>query len=168
MTDDLTPAAVANTACGAVAVIGAPNAGKSTLVNALVGQKVAIVSAKAQTTRARLMGIALAENRRDKASRSSWPTLPAFSSRAAGSTAPWSPPRGRAPARPTRSCWSSTRARRRLDDLEPIIESLRSRPERKLLVLNKVDQCVKEKLLVLAQALRRNERCSTRSSSSRR
>ncbi|MBA3834316.1 MAG: GTPase Era [Sphingomonas sp.] len=47
---------------GFVAVIGAPNAGKSTLVNALVGQKVAIVSAKAQTTRARLMGIALAES----------------------------------------------------------------------------------------------------------
>jgi len=42
-----------------VAVIGAPNAGKSTLVNALVEQKVAIVSAKAQTTRARLMGIAI-------------------------------------------------------------------------------------------------------------
>src|SRR5690348_10627894 len=44
---------------GFVAVIGAPNAGKSTLVNALVGQKVAIVSAKPQTTRARLMGIAI-------------------------------------------------------------------------------------------------------------
>jgi GTP-binding protein Era len=52
MTDDVTRA-------GFVAVIGAPNAGKSTLVNALVGQKVAIVSAKAQTTRARLMGIAI-------------------------------------------------------------------------------------------------------------
>src|SRR5437868_4835865 len=46
---------------GFVAVIGAPNAGKSTLVNALVGQKVAIVSPKAQTTRARLMGIAIHE-----------------------------------------------------------------------------------------------------------
>jgi GTPase len=44
---------------GFVAVIGAPNAGKSTLVNAIVGQKVAIVSPKAQTTRARLMGIAI-------------------------------------------------------------------------------------------------------------
>ena len=44
---------------GFVAVIGAPNAGKSTLVNGLVGQKVAIVSPKAQTTRARLMGIAI-------------------------------------------------------------------------------------------------------------
>ena len=47
------------TRAGFVAVIGAPNAGKSTLVNALVGQKVAIVSAKAQTTRAQLMGIAI-------------------------------------------------------------------------------------------------------------
>ncbi|HYG30228.1 MAG TPA: GTPase Era [Allosphingosinicella sp.] len=45
--------------CGLVAVVGAPNAGKSTLVNALVGQKVAIVSAKAQTTRTRIMGIAI-------------------------------------------------------------------------------------------------------------
>ena len=50
------------TRAGFVAVIGAPNAGKSTLVNALVGQKVAIVSPKAQTTRARLMGIAIAED----------------------------------------------------------------------------------------------------------
>ena len=45
--------------CGLVAILGAPNAGKSTLVNALVGEKVAIVSPKAQTTRARLMGIAI-------------------------------------------------------------------------------------------------------------
>ncbi|MEQ1689513.1 MAG: GTPase Era, partial [Sphingopyxis sp.] len=45
--------------CGFVAVVGAPNAGKSTLVNTLVGQKVAITSAKAQTTRTRLMGIAI-------------------------------------------------------------------------------------------------------------
>jgi GTPase len=44
---------------GFVAAVGAPNAGKSTLVNALVGQKVAIVSAKAQTTRSRVMGIAI-------------------------------------------------------------------------------------------------------------
>jgi GTP-binding protein Era len=50
------------TRAGFVAVIGAPNAGKSTLVNALVGQKVAIVSPKAQTTRARLMGIAIHDN----------------------------------------------------------------------------------------------------------
>ncbi len=52
------------TRCGVVAVIGAPNAGKSTLVNQLVGQKVAITSAKAQTTRARMLGIALHERTR--------------------------------------------------------------------------------------------------------
>ena len=49
-----------NKKCGHVAVIGAPNAGISTLVNAFVGQKVAIVSPKAQTTRTRMLGVALA------------------------------------------------------------------------------------------------------------
>lgn len=45
--------------CGFVAVLGAPNAGKSTLVNALVGTKVTIVSPKVQTTRTRVRGVAL-------------------------------------------------------------------------------------------------------------
>jgi GTP-binding protein Era len=46
--------------CGFCAIIGAPNAGKSTLINALVGSKVAIVSPKVQTTRMPVRGIALA------------------------------------------------------------------------------------------------------------
>ena len=46
-----------NTKCGFVAIMGAPNAGKSTLVNSLVGSKVSIVTHKVQTTRTRVMGI---------------------------------------------------------------------------------------------------------------
>jgi GTP-binding protein Era len=48
-----------STRCGFVAIIGAPNAGKSTLVNALVGSKVAIVSPKVQTTRMNVRGVAM-------------------------------------------------------------------------------------------------------------
>ena len=50
---------MSGTRAGVVAVVGAPNAGKSTLVNALVGAKVSIVSRKVQTTRTRIMGIAM-------------------------------------------------------------------------------------------------------------
>ena len=51
----------AATRAGFVAVVGAPNAGKSTLVNGLVGSKVSIVSPKVQTTRMRVIGIAMAD-----------------------------------------------------------------------------------------------------------
>ena len=59
LTDQVAPPA---TACGFVALIGAPNVGKSTLVNALVGSKVTIVSRKVQTTRALIRGIVVENN----------------------------------------------------------------------------------------------------------
>ena len=136
------------TRCGIVAVIGAPNAGKSTLVNALVGQKVAITSAKAQTTRARLLGIALEEE--TQVILADTPGIFA--------------PRRRLDRAMVSAAWEGAEAadavvlvvdsiKQRRHELEPLLESLASRPERKLLVLNKVDAAKKETLLELAQDL---------------
>ena len=134
--------------CGLVAVIGAPNAGKSTLVNALVGQKVAIVSAKAQTTRARLLGIAL----HDQTQMILVDTPGIFA------------PKRRLDRAMVSAAWEGTEAadavllmvdpiKQRRHELEPLLEALANRPERKILVLNKVDIARKEPLLALAQEL---------------
>jgi GTP-binding protein Era len=136
------------TRCGIVAVLGAPNAGKSTLVNALVGQKVAIVSAKAQTTRARLLGIAL----EDQTQIILADTPGIFA------------PKRRLDRAMVSAAWEGAEAadaivlvidavKQRRHELEPLLESLAHRAERKLLVLNKVDAAVKESLLELAQNL---------------
>ena len=82
---------VSETRCGFVAIIGAPNAGKSTLINALVGAKVSIVSRKAQTTRATVRGIVMKARHRSSSS-----TRPACSRRSGGSIGRWSPPPGAA------------------------------------------------------------------------
>lgn len=139
------------TKCGVVAVIGAPNAGKSTLVNHLVGQKVAITSAKAQTTRARMLGIAL----HDDVQMILVDTPGIFA------------PKRRLDRAMVSAAWEGAESadavlllvdpiKQRRHELEPLLEALANRPERKILVLNKVDRAKKEKLLELAQEL--NER----------
>jgi GTP-binding protein Era len=138
--------------CGLVAVLGAPNAGKSTLVNALVGQKVAIVSAKAQTTRARLMGIALAKSDEAETQIILADTPGIFA------------PKRRLDRAMVAAAWEGAQEadaillvvdarKKKREYLASILESLQGRPERKILVLNKVDETAKEPLLVTAQEL---------------
>ena len=134
--------------CGLVAVLGAPNAGKSTLVNALVGQKVAIVSPKAQTTRTRLMGVAIAGDSQLLLVDTPGIFAPKRRLDRAMVSAAWD---GAAEADAILLVVDGRK--KRLDYLEPILASLQGRPERKILVLNKVDEVAKEPLLVSAQAL---------------
>lgn len=137
-----------STKCGVVAVIGAPNAGKSTLVNALVGQKVAIVSAKAQTTRARLLGIALENETQIILADTPGIFAPKRRLDRAMVSAAWE---GAQEADAILLVVDSIKLRRH--ELEPLLETLKSRPERKFLVLNKVDATAKEPLLALAEKL---------------
>ena len=134
--------------CGLVAVIGAPNAGKSTLVNALVGQKVAIVSPKAQTTRSRLMGIAL----EGEAQMLLVDTPGIFA------------PSRRLDRAMVKAAWEGAEDADRLvlvidssvklgSKAEQVIAGLEGRREPLVLVLNKVDLANKAELLGLAQSL---------------
>ena len=136
------------TYCGIAAIIGAPNAGKSTLVNALVGQKVAITSAKAQTTRARLLGIALEGEAQVILADTPGIFAPRRRLDRAMVSAEWE---GAEAADAVVLVVDSIKQRRH--ELEPLLEALSHRPERKLLVLNKVDAARKETLLELAQDL---------------
>ncbi|QGN53730.1 GTPase Era [Novosphingobium sp. Gsoil 351] len=134
--------------CGLIAILGAPNAGKSTLVNALVGQKVAAVSAKAQTTRARLLGIAI--DGRTQMILADTPGIFAPKRRLdrAMVAAAWE---GASEADAILLVVDAVKLRRH--ELTPIVEALKGRKERKLLALNKVDASAKEPLLKLAEEL---------------
>lgn len=136
------------TRCGLVAVVGAPNAGKSTLVNALVGQKVAITSPKAQTTRTRLLGVAL-----EGETQIMLVDTPGIFQ-----------PRRRLDRAMVQAAWGGTQdadlialvidAKAGLGPkVEIILEALKGRKEPKMLILNKVDISAKEKLLVHARRL---------------
>jgi GTP-binding protein Era len=137
-----------STRAGFVAVIGAPNAGKSTLVNSLVGQKVAIVSPKAQTTRARLMGIAIA----DQVQILLVDTPGIFE------------PKRRLDRAMVAAAWTGAQdadlillvidcAARISAEVERIMASLEAREHPLILVLNKIDLVDKSSLLALAATL---------------
>jgi GTP-binding protein Era len=134
--------------CGLVAVLGAPNAGKSTLVNALVGQKVAIVSPKAQTTRARLMGVAI-----EGETQLLLVDTPGIFE-----------PKRRLDRAMVSAAWGGTEGADVIalvvdakgglgPKVIPIAESIASRSEPKYLILNKVDLADKAKLLLHAEKL---------------
>ena len=133
------------TQCGFVALIGAPNAGKSTLLNALVGSKVSIISHKVQTTRALIRGITI----QDRSQLIFVDTPGIFS------------PRRRLDRAMVTTAWSGAHeadlvgviidARKGLDEeAEDILRRLGDVKAPKLMVLNKIDAVAKEALLTLA------------------
>jgi GTP-binding protein Era len=148
MTDDAPEAAVPSaTRCGFVALIGAPNVGKSTLVNALVGSKVTIVSRKVQTTRALIRGIVIENNAQIILVDTPGIFLPKRRlDRAMVSTA-WSG------AHDADLVCVLLDAKSGIDDqADAILTKLATVQHQKILVLNKIDLVPREKLLALARA----------------
>lgn len=129
-----------------VALIGAPNVGKSTLVNALVGTKVTIVSPKVQTTRTLVRGIAI-----EGAAQLVFVDTPGIFA-----------PRRRLDRAMVTSAWTGAHdadmvalmvdAKRGLDESEAILGKLKDIGRPKVLILNKVDLVVKPALLALTEA----------------
>jgi GTP-binding protein Era len=148
--DDGAGAAVAApgaaTRCGFVALIGAPNVGKSTLVNALVGSKVTIVSRKVQTTRALIRGIVIENNAQIILVDTPGIFLPKRRlDRAMVSTA-WSG------AHDADLVCVLIDAKSGIDDeADAILTRLETVKHDKILVLNKIDLVPREKLLTLAK-----------------
>jgi GTP-binding protein Era len=134
------------TRCGFIALIGAPNAGKSTLINALVGSKVAIVTPKVQTTRTLLRGIAM----EGQAQLVFLDTPGIFA------------PRRRLDRAMVTTAWTGAHDADIVavlidvkaglnDDAEALLKKLEEVRQPKVLILNKVDLVEKERLLALAQ-----------------
>ncbi|MCP4330831.1 MAG: GTPase Era [Alphaproteobacteria bacterium] len=139
--------------CGYVALVGAPNTGKSTLLNALVGSKVSIVSPKVQTTRSRVLGISIIEQ-----SQVIFVDTPGIFE-----------PRRRLDRAMVRAAWQSASgadlvaliidANRRVDsDTQRIVEGLRENGRKSIAVLNKIDIVKRSSLLLLTERL--NEQAS--------
>ena len=143
-----TPTEVSDTRCGFIAIIGAPNVGKSTLVNGMVGTKVSIVSPKVQTTRTRVLGILM----RGPAQVIFIDTPGIFN------------PRRRLDRAMVAAAWGGAGdadhivlvidAARGIDrDTAAILSRLKDREARADLVINKIDLVPKTKLLELATQL---------------
>ena len=139
------------TRCGFIALVGAPNAGKSTLLNALVGTKVSIVTHKAQTTRAQVRGVVS----EDEAQIIFVDTPGIFA------------PKRRLDRAMVHSAWSGAGdadivalivdAQKGLaPDVEALLEGLAAIKRAKILVINKIDTVAPEKLLALTATI--NER----------
>lgn len=134
--------------CGFVAVVGAPNAGKSTIVNALVGQKVAIVSPKAQTTRTRLVGVAMEGDTQIVLIDTPGIFAPTRRLDRAMVAAAWGS------LEQAEAILVMVDAAAKLTGrVERVLEGIANRPEKKYLVLNKVDLTRKDKLLTIATEL---------------
>jgi GTP-binding protein Era len=136
-----------DTRCGFVALIGAPNAGKSTLLNALVGSKVTIVSRKVQTTRALIRGIAV-----EGKSQLIFVDTPGIFA-----------PRRRLDRAMVTTAWSGAHdadltgvlidARKGIEEeAEAILDRLASVKTPKILILNKIDVVPRDTLLALTKA----------------
>ena len=134
--------------CGFVALIGAPNAGKSTLTNALVSAKVAIVTHKVQTTRTRVTGIGLLD-----LTQLVFIDTPGIFA-----------PKRRLDRAMVKAAWQGSEdaettvlvvdARKGLtDDVSHIIEGLKDSRRKAILVMNKIDEMKRDTLLALAQQL---------------
>src|ERR1043166_1937610 len=148
MTDEASAATVPpETRCGFVALIGAPNVGKSTLVNALVGSKVTIVSRKVQTTRALIRGIVI-----DNDAQIILVDTPGIFS-----------PKRRLDRAMVSTAWSGAHdadlvcvlldAKAGIDEeADGILTKVAGVGHEKILVLNKIDLVPREKLLALAKA----------------
>lgn len=136
------------TRCAMIAVVGAPNAGKSTLVNKLAGAKVSIVSPKVQTTRMRVIGVRVV----DDAQLVFIDTPGIFA------------PKKRLERAMVKAAWGGAEdadevvlvvdaTHRISDDTRQIVEGLKRAGRKAILALNKVDIARKDRLLALAKEL---------------
>jgi GTP-binding protein Era len=136
------------TRCGFVALIGAPNAGKSTLLNSLVGAKVSIVTHKAQTTRAQIRGVVT-----EGAVQLVFIDTPGVFT-----------PKRRLDRAMVEAAWTGAgdadivallidAERGVTPEVESLLNGLREVPHPKVLVINKIDLIKREKLLTLSERL---------------